>query len=116
MLEGWVPEIQIDECGAGYSSVDVIRDEPEEHLPSDPTPPMRPYTTASFKEIRRCTTSDRVTGRRNKAISSLTTVATAVRRAMAFLNLFRLIGSGIDRPADRSISEIENKTSYISSL
>jgi hypothetical protein len=35
---------------------------------------------------------------------------------MAFLNLFRLIGSGIDRPADRSISEIENRTSYISSL
>jgi hypothetical protein len=35
---------------------------------------------------------------------------------MAFLNLFRLIGSGIDRPADRSISEIESKTSYISSL
>ncbi|RZK30030.1 MAG: rod shape-determining protein MreC, partial [Hymenobacter sp.] len=81
-------------------------------VPNDPAPPIRPYMMASLRDMRRWSTSDRVVGKRNKAISSLTTVDTAVSRAIAFRNLLLLIGSGIERPAERSIREIESKTAY----
>jgi hypothetical protein len=81
-------------------------------VPNDPAPPIRPYMMASLRDMRRWSTSDRVIGKRNKAISSLTTVDTAVSKAIAFLSLLLLIGSGIDRPAERSISDIESKTVY----
>ena len=53
---------------------------------------------------------ERTTGRRNKAISSLTTVDTVVRRQIALRNLLRLIGSGIDKPLERRMNEIPNST------
>jgi hypothetical protein len=81
-------------------------------VPNDPAPPIRPYMMASLRDMRRWSTSDRVIGKRNKAISSLTTVDTAVSRAIAFRNLLLLIGSGIERPAERSTSDIESKTVY----
>jgi len=55
-------------------------------------------------------TRERTTGRRNRAISNLTIVDTAVRRQIPLRSLFRLIGSGIDRPLERRISEIPNST------
>jgi hypothetical protein len=55
-------------------------------------------------------TRERTTGRRSRAISSLTTVDTAVNRQRALRNLFRLIGSGIDSPLERKMNEIPNNT------
>jgi len=66
--------------------------------------------SALLNEILRCTTRERTIGRRNRAISSLTIVDTAVNSPIALRSLFRLIGSGIDKPLDRRISEMPNKT------
>jgi len=55
-------------------------------------------------------TRERTTGRRNKAISNLTTVDIAVKRQIALRNLFRLIGSGIDNPLERKMKELPNNT------
>ena len=55
-------------------------------------------------------TRERTTGRRNKAISNLTTVDTAVRRQIALRNLFRLIGLGIDSPLECRVKEMPDST------
>lgn len=59
---------------------------------------------------RLLTTSDRVRGKRNSAISSLTTVDTAVSMTMAFFIRLALILAGMDSPAERITKDMESIT------